>query len=330
MGREAAEPGGVPAERPSTRRTAVAICFVALVVAAAAYAIYRERDAFGDALRHIGVWPMVVSLLIATAAVGMTFPIWREVLAGLGVPLPWGFGARVFFTSQLGKYLPGAVWPVVAQMEAGRARGASRRTILSGNLFTVVLSCCVGILVACVALPAWSPHALTHYWWVLLALPLLLALLHPRALPTLLDKVFALLHRPPLNEQLPLRYTMRAAAWSLASWAGLGLHLYVLSAALGHGGISAFALCAGGMALAVAAGVLFVPAPAGAGLREVILVLVLRSIMTSGEALAVAVASRALLIAADLLLAAGAAAARSRRRTAGAGVPGTSRHRAGR
>lgn len=318
----------MPAEPPGPRRTAVALCFVALVVAAAAFAVYRERDAFADALRRIGAWPMAASLLIATVAVGLTFPTWRAVLAGLGVPLPWAFGARLYYTSQLGKYLPGAVWPVVAQMEAGRSRGASRRTMLSGNLLTIVLSCCIGLLVACVALPAWSPHALTHYWWVMLALPLLVTLLHPRALPTLLDKAFALLRRAPLNEQLPLRYTTRAAGWAVASWIGLGLHLYVLSAALGHGGVSAFALCTGGMALAVSAGVLFIPAPAGAGLREVVLVLVLGSIMTPGEALAVVVASRALLIAADLLLAAAAAAARSRRRPAATGVPDAGRHRA--
>jgi glycosyltransferase 2 family protein len=69
------------------------------------------------------------------------------------------------------------------------------------------------------------------------------------------------------------------------------------------------------MALAISAGVLFIPAPAGAGLREVILVLVLRSALTPGQALAVAVGSRVLLIVADLLLAGLAGAARSSART---------------
>lgn len=253
---------------------------------------------------------MVLSFVVGTVGVALTFPVWREVLTGLGVRFPWGFGSRVFFTSQLGKYLPGSVWPVLIQMEAGRARGASRRTMLAGNLLTIVLSCCVGLLVACAALPAWSPHALSHYWWVFLSLPFLLALLHPRALPALLDKAFAVLHRPPLHETLPARSSLRASAWSLASWIVLGLHLYVLCAALGHGGLSSLALCVGGMALAVSAGVLFIPAPAGAGLREVVLVLVLRSVLTPGQALAVVVGSRALLILSDLLLAGLAGASR--------------------
>jgi uncharacterized membrane protein YbhN (UPF0104 family) len=315
--REATEVTDEPttAGRGSRRRTALAIGFVAVVVAAAGYAIYRERDSFLDAIRRIGVWTMVFSGLVAFVGVAATFPIWREVLAGLGVQLPRGFAARVYFTSQLGKYLPGSVWPVLMQMEAGRTHGASRRTMLAGNLLTIVLSCCVGLLVACVALPAWSTHALAHFWWVFLSLPFLVALLHPRALPALLDKAFALIHRPPLNEKLPARSTMRAAAWSFFSWIVLGLHLYVLCVALGHGGLSSLALCIGGMALAMSAGVLFIPAPAGVGPREVILVLVLTSVLTSGQALAVVLGSRAVLIIVDLLLAGIAWAARGAARS---------------
>jgi uncharacterized membrane protein YbhN (UPF0104 family) len=117
--------------------------------------------------------------------------------------------------------------------------------------------------------------------------------------------------REPLHEQLPLRSTVRAGAWSALSWLLLGTHVYVLCAALGHAGFSAFALCIGGMALAVSAGVLLIPVPAGAGLRELVLLLVLRSILGYGQALVVVVGSRALLIVADLLLAAVAAAPRA-------------------
>jgi hypothetical protein len=57
--------------------------------------------------------------------------------------------------------------------------------------------------------------------------------------------------------------------------------------------------------------VLLIPAPAGAGLREVVLLLVLRSILSNGQALAVVIGSRVLLIVADLLLAGLAAAPRA-------------------
>ena len=126
-----------------------------------------------------------------------------------------------------------------------------------------------------------------------------------------LDLVFALFRREPLGQRLHVRDTARASAWSLASFAAQGLHVAILALAIGGGGgFSTVLLCTGGMALAVSAGVLFIPAPAGAGVRDLLLALVLGAVLTSGESLAVVVASRVILIVADLALAAAAASTR--------------------
>jgi len=58
------------------------------------------------------------------------------------------------------------------------------------------------------------------------------------------------------------------------------------------------------LALAWAAGIGFIPAPAGAGIREGLLALTLGPIIGVPEALTVALASRVLLLIADVLLAA--------------------------
>lgn len=299
----------------SRARAVAGAVVVVVVIAAAGAAIYHERHSFLDALDRVGAWAMVASLGAGMLSVAMTFLVWREVLLGLAVDVPIGAAARVFFVSQLGKYLPGSVWPVVIQMEAGRAHGASRRTMLAANLITLVLSCAVGLILACVLLPLSDANALSHYWWLLLALPFLLVLLHPRAVPLLLDRAFALLGRAPVGQRLPVRNSLRASAWSALSFVALGIHVAILAAAMGAAGFSTVVLCTGGMALAVCAGVLFIPAPAGAGIRDVILRLVLATALTSGQALAVVVASRVLLIVADLVLA-GAAAAVGRREPA--------------
>jgi uncharacterized membrane protein YbhN (UPF0104 family) len=257
---------------------------------------------------------MIGSFLIGVAGVAASLVVWRTVLGGLGVAMPWSVASRVFFTSQLGKYLPGSVWPVLLQMEAGRARGAARRTMLAANMITILLSCAVGLSAAAVLLPLSDASALRHYWWLLVALPFLLVLLHPRAVPALLDFAFGLLRRPPLGERLPLRSSLVASAWSLVSFAALGAHVAVIALAIGGGGTKTVLLSIGGMALAVSGGVLFIPAPAGAGIREVILTLVLRGTLTSGQALAAVVASRALLIAVDLALAGAASVRRPARR----------------
>jgi len=300
-----------PEPKPSIDRTrlAVGIGVLCVALAGAAIAIYRNRESFLDTIRHIGPAAVIASMVCGLVGVGSAYPTWRQVLGGLGVDLRWGPGARVFFTSQLGKYVPGSVWPVVMQMEVGRAGGASRRTMLGANVTTIFISCSAGLIVAAAVLPVYDAHALEHYWWGLLALPFLLVMLHPRALPGLMDRAFGLLHRPPLGERLDARHETRAFGWAFLMWMALGVHLAILAGAASHWSVSMFLLCIGGMALAVPLGILFIPAPAGAGIRDVILLLVLGSAVGSSEALAIVVASRAVLIGCDLLIAGLAAVA---------------------
>jgi glycosyltransferase 2 family protein len=306
----------------SRARTVIGIVVTAGVIAAVAVAIYRQRHSFVHSLDRVGAGSLIASFACGLVGVGATGAMWWEVLGGLGVHIPWRDAFRVFFTSQLGKYLPGSVWPAVLQMEAGRARGASRRTMLGANLIALVMGCCVGLLVACVLLPFYDGQALSRYWWGLIALPFLLVMLHPRALPATLDRVFRVLGRPPLGQRLEVKAGVRAIVWSLVSWVGFGAHLTILSAAVGHGSLSAFLLCTGAMALAIPIGVLAIPAPAGAGVREVVLVAVLVVILSSGQALAVVVASRLVLLACDIVLAAVAALSYRLARAASTAPPG--------
>lgn len=321
-------PGAGPAEEPAPRssraRTVAGVLVVGLVVIAAAFTIYQRRHAFAVAFDRVGVGVLIASFALAVLGVALTCPMWRNVLAGLGVHTELGSSGRVFFVSQLGKYLPGSVWPVLIQMEAGRRWGAARRTMLAANLISVVLGCGVGLLLASALLPFADASALSHYWWLLLALPALLALLHPRAIPALLDRLFALVRREPMHERLDLGHSLRASAWSALSFVVLGLHVAVLALAIDGGGLHTVVLCIGGMSLAVAAGVLFIPAPAGAGIRDVILALVLQTRLNPGEALAVVVASRALLVAGDLLLAGVAALFRAQVAQPGQSAPAES------
>lgn len=296
------------------KRAAVGGLVILAVLVAALFAIYRERHSFTDSFRHVGASSMLVSYVLGAVCVLATWRAWLEVLRGLGVPMPSSVSARVFFVSQLGKYIPGSVWPAVMQMEAGRARGANRWKMLGANLVTIAIGCCIGLIVACSVIPFYDTNALTKFWWALLALPLLLVALYPRVLHASLNLVLRILRRPPLVDQLSLRSELRAAGWYVVSWAALGAHLGVLAASVGSNRLSVYFLCVGAMALGMSLGILFIPVPAGAGVRDLILVLVLGSVMKTGQALAVAVASRAILIGCDITLAVVAALlTRSRR-----------------
>ena len=277
---------------------------IVLAVAAAVYAISKRRGELVVALGHLAPLAVVASLLLGMLGTGVSFLLWRQLLLGLGVDQPQAGSFRVFFVGQLGKYLPGSVWPVVAQMEFGKKRGIARRTILAANALTLALGLAVGLILGAALLPLTSTSALRTFGWFYLFLPFLLVLLHPRTIPGLLDWLFKRIGRPPLGQRLPWSAMWRAAGWALLSWVLLGLHLYALTSGLGVTGPRVLAATIGGFALAASVGILFIPAPAGAGIRDVVLIAALGVSMTGAQALGVGLASRVLLVVVDLLMAA--------------------------
>jgi glycosyltransferase 2 family protein len=275
----------------------------AIALILAVFAIAKDGHQIADAVRDIGPRALVGSAVAAFVGVAFTALLWWQVLAGLDAPVPLRTAARVFFPSQLGKYLPGALWPVVAQMEFGRRRGINRRRMLSANALMLVISLAVGLVVAAACLPTTSAEALRRYWWTFAFLPLLVLLLVPRVVPGVVDWIFGKLGREPLEARLPVAASLRASGWSLLGWLGLGVHVYLLARPFGASGAQALLAALGGTALAVCAGTLFIPAPAGAGVRDAVLILTLTPGIGTTHAIAVALLSRATLIVVDLLIA---------------------------
>lgn len=312
------------APRPDRRKSLTGAAVVLVALAGAGVAVWRERHSVGPAFSHMGAANLLLAILCGLVGVAAAYPVWWSVLAGLGVRLPLAAGAGIFFTTQLGKYIPGSVWPVVMQMEAGRAHGASRRTMITGNLMMILISCASGLMVAAAILPFYDPGALAHYWWGLLFVPVILALLYPRVLTGVVDLAARLLRRPAQSVALEWRAEAQAFGWSLVAWLAFGVEAAVLVAAVHGWSFSAIAVGLGAMALALPLGILFIPAPAGAGVRDVVLGLVLGSILPVGQALAVVLACRVIAVASDVLaagLAAGAMRLHGRNPAPAGGAP---------
>ena len=228
---------------------------------------------------------------------------WRALLADLGTPLGVRAALGVFFLGQLGKYVPGSVFAVAAQMELGRTHGAPRSRVATAGLLFLGVLVATGLLVAAAVLPLTSPDALSSYAWVLLLLPVGLLALAPPVLTRAVTLLLRLLRRDPLDRPLSARGIGAALGWALVMWAAYGLHLWLLVRTLDTGldAGPALLLSTGAYALAWTAGLLVVAAPAGAGVREVALVAALAPVLDRGSALAVAVLSRVLMTLGDLV-----------------------------
>ena len=207
--------------------------------------------------------------------------------------------------AQLGKYLPGSVWPVVAQMRAGRRFcPLPRQRVALAFLLTLGLSVLWGLVVGLLAIPALLEQegpalALT----VVLAVPLVLILLIPRVLNALLARGLRLLRRPGLERPFTGRDLVRGSIATLAFWAVFGGHVWLLAVGLDADPWRTLPVAIGGFAVAFSIGPLLVVLPAGAGVREAVLVLLLATVLRTPDATAVALTSRGLLMATDGVLA---------------------------
>ena len=161
---------------------AVRIGFLLLAVALLALALRENGDEAYDAARDVGAAAALGSLGAVLVGLLASAMVWRALLADLGTALPMRPALHVFFLGQLGKYVPGSVFAIAAQMELGRAHGAPRSRVGTASLLFMGVLVVAGLVTAAVALPLTSPEALRDFAWVLAVLPVGLLVLHPRVL----------------------------------------------------------------------------------------------------------------------------------------------------
>jgi hypothetical protein len=195
----------------------------------------------------------------------------------------------IFFSAQLGKFVPGSVWPAVLQ---------TRLALWSASLFSVGGAFSVFLLTdSRVQIPL--PVLLGCVIAALLLVPIAL---HDRGLPRLVSWFFARSGRELPALRVESSSARLSVAFSAATWLLFGLHAWFLARPLGAS-LSDLPLVVGAFALAFVVGVLAVPLPAGAGLREAVLVLTLGAVIGRPSAITVALMSRLIMILAELLLA---------------------------
>jgi hypothetical protein len=278
-----------------------------LVVAAVAVAVARNWAAVSADIDKVDGPTFVLAAALACIPPVLTMLGWRVLLAELGSPLHVAPAGGVFFVGQLGKYLPGAVWSIVAQAEMGARLHIPRRRSAVVAFLSVAIAAICGLVVGLPAVPLLltGGDATTTGWLALLAVPVLGVAFYPPLLNWGVATVLRVLRREPLEQQLSGRAIAKASGLFVLTWLSSGLHALVLLRATGASADLPALLVAtlSGFALASSLAMFSVVLPAGVGVREGLLVLMLAPISSTSAATAVVVLSRFLTVLADVLFA---------------------------
>ena len=287
----------------------VRVGLLVLVLVAVVWALARNWDAVSAELGRLSWGAVVAGLVLTCGAPVFTLIGWRVLLDDLGTRLALPPAASVFFVGQLGKYVPGSVWTVLAQAEMGARLAIPRRRMAVTGLLSIGLAILCGGLLGVVALPRLLARGSSGAtaWVLVVAVVLGAVLLWPPLLNAVIDRGLRVLRREPLEHALGGRAVVVTCAWFLLAWlsAGGGVAVLVRDLQPDASAADLFVGAVCGFALASAAGQLSVLVPAGVGVRDGVLALLLVTFMPVSAATAVVVVARFLAIVADLLVAGG-------------------------
>ena len=116
--------------------------FLALVLALLAVALYEQAGRLWHEVQRLSLPIVLLAFALSLAGLVCSMMVWREMLADLGSRLSIPEAWRIMFIGQLAKYVPGSIWPVLAQSELGADRGIPRsRSALSVLLCYAVMTC---------------------------------------------------------------------------------------------------------------------------------------------------------------------------------------------
>lgn len=289
---------------------------IVLALAAAVLVLARTAGPYVPALAAMEVsWPTlalasvmwVASFAVLASVWARSLAWWPRTAAGSASPgLPAVSALRIFFLSNLGRYLPGAIWQFAGLAALSAARGVSPIAATGGVLFQQLVLLLTGAAIALAASPAilmdWTTrlHPLALLAAILVTLALTVLLL-PRILAHAgpwLERRFARRATLPTVSRRALTSYVAAAAMA---WAGYGVAFWLLGRALlGAAGPSLWSAAAAWIGASVV-GIAVVIAPGGLVVRELALAGALAPGIGLERATILAVASRVWLIAIEIL-----------------------------
>ena len=245
------------------------------------------------------------SITLATVLVLVTYALliegWRRVLVAWDSHLPFSEASRIWFLSNLGKYVPGNIWSLTAMGVMARRRGLSALAAAGSSVIMQTVSLATGTGIVMITGARLLDQPLLVGAAVLLLIILLL--LAPRVLPPIVRWVGTLVGRSILPPTIPAASIWTAAVTSTLSWLlyGVAFQLFVrglLGSAPGE--LTSY------IAVYTAAYILgFISpiAPAGLGVRELTLAAFMTQLGLANEADAalVAIAARLWLTIVELV-----------------------------
>lgn len=271
-----------PAVRTWSRRAGTALAALAAAYLAVRFLRRGGEPAFADI--PAVVWLCAAGLAIACAAADVLLALaWRALLEMQGAHAGRAWSIRTYGVSQIAKYLPGNVGHFVSRQLLGASAGVSQAALARSSLYEIASLAATGVLLGLSALPLIDGRL---FGWA--------------APPAAAAIVLAALAAVRLAAGARPAQALAAHLLFLLATSLIFAALLALTAPDAGRGLSWPTVC-GAYAAAWFAGLVTPGAPAGIGVRELVLVFLLDGHASEQDLLPTLVLSRAVTVLGDTI-----------------------------
>ena len=279
----------------------------ALLFGGLAFVLVRLRSIWHDShidLRNVDWTLFACAVLVSACSMAATGFVWLAILRRLGVKTESWF-AGIFLQAQVSKYIPGSLWQYAGRATLARASGLALRPVALSIPIELIAAALAGAASSLLFLGVWGIPGTVAAALVLSAF----------AYPVLEQPTTAALRRAVGGKDV--RGVVAAGVRAVGPYVFIltftGFGFWLTARALFDVPLADVLTYTGAFVIAWLGGLIAFYAPGGIGVREAILVALLRDKVGDADALVLAAGSRGMLTAVDVFLAfVGAAIVRAR------------------
>jgi glycosyltransferase 2 family protein len=193
----------------------------------------RSWDDVREAVADANPWAILLGLVVGSCGMLIIGLGWRGCLAVLGTRRPVIDTLHRYYVGQLGKYVPGGIWPVVGRGEMARRGGVSGGVAYGSTVLSIGVTYLAAILTALLALVAGAAGRDGVAWQpVAVLLPLGILALHPRVVEAVLGVARRVTGRE-LDVPVPRWATsIGLVAWHVPAWLAVGGATWLIARAI--------------------------------------------------------------------------------------------------
>jgi glycosyltransferase 2 family protein len=275
--------------------------FIAAQAVLAAVVLYFAADTLRDYWNEVARtgprlrprWGLLaLSSVLVLLAYAVLVETWRRVLGAWDRTLPWGESARIWFVSNLGRYVPGKLWQIGAMGVMAQRQGISPIAATGSAIVINLVNLLVGFGVVLLLGAEVFENTVAAVLAVVATAAAVVAA--PLVLPWLARTLGRVMGKSLAIPRLPIAAIWLAAIGSLLAWLlyGTAFHVFVAGTIGSAPGRTVSYIAAYTASYLIGYVMLF--APGGIVFREAALATFLTrlGLMTAADATVIAVASR--------------------------------------